>query len=396
MTIAFPLVFFSTKQRYAQGNCSGLVALVLGLVLSFTGQTFALEIDSPLNWLSPQVQECTLDGKPYNRNVGGQTAGGLLRCTDKSTGKVYSEETLVQGQSSGLMRVWGADGARREYGRNPRGERDGEWRQWNPQGQLVVQAQYKNGALQGLTKVFHANAQLARELWHDNDKLVAERGFNAQGQLTVLQGDWGWPLPGLSAATPSNGAHLLYREDGKPLGKVEFQGGKLVQEDRLWDDGKLRMRLKVAADGRIEQNFSPTGVIRREIRWAGANGQKVLDQVYDERGNISEQREWAPNGRVLALTSWYQNGKVSSKTSYDAQGNREESDFATDGKLLRTALYARDGKAISVHRSYHPNGTLGLEEYYDPPGQLARIKRWDKKGNLERDQAVFPDGSPRP
>ena len=105
------------------------------------------------------------------------------------------------------------------------GKREGVWREWYKNGQLQLEAQYKNGESEGLYRYWHENGQLNAEYqnkngkpeglyrhWHKNGQLSQEgqykngekqgiyRSWNENGQLTQegqykngeKQGLWVW------------------------------------------------------------------------------------------------------------------------------------------------------------------------------------------------------------
>jgi hypothetical protein len=94
-------------------------------------------------------------------------------------GKVYAKGTFKNQDSI----VIGSSGI-------PTGDREGLWRFWHENGQLIIEKNYVNGNLEGLYRSWHENGQLQEEgnylngereglhrFWHENGQLEQEGNY---------------------------------------------------------------------------------------------------------------------------------------------------------------------------------------------------------------------------
>jgi hypothetical protein len=108
------------------------------------GLTAALMIGAPA-WA---IQRCELNGESVNPNNGHTTAGksGVMRCTDEDGQVRRRDQTLRDGRFVGPVVVVLADGERREYSVNERGNRHGLARTFDGKGTLRKEENLDNGS----------------------------------------------------------------------------------------------------------------------------------------------------------------------------------------------------------------------------------------------------------
>ena len=135
------------------------------------------------------AQDCEIQGVAVNPTVSSTLQGktGLMRCTDRDSGRIEREQDVVHGRLVGQVRIYQSGLLAKEYGQNERGNLHGTLRELTPGGLLVRKATYDNGLVVGLMRVYHPNGQLQRGSVMDAaGNEIAAVEFTAQGQVTDL------------------------------------------------------------------------------------------------------------------------------------------------------------------------------------------------------------------
>jgi antitoxin component YwqK of YwqJK toxin-antitoxin module len=357
------------------------------------------------------VSDCELNGESVSPYNGATTRGktGLMRCRNRETGQLEREQELRDGDYVGLERFYREGKLLRESNVNARGNREGRHREFGPEGQVLVDAEYVNGENRGLAKRFHPSGQLERVDFHPADK-SADRGasasFNAQGQLRELRcGSQPQLAPLVDDAKLcgfSGGPSQveLFDGSGRLVARASWRDGQRVRHATLDEQGRVRSQDETDGTRRVERELAADGTLRRE-RERVMNGRETVSErlrQFSESGTLVREQRWA-GGRPVSDQQFYLNGQPRSKTEWTAAegGTRvAETDYRDDGKIASTGTWLEQRgrrQPTGAHQVFDAAGRLVAETTYDERGRPSREKAWDAQGVLQRDDAVFEDGS---
>lgn len=378
----------------------GLRVFVATTALLWAGAAFA-------------VTDCELNGEHINTANGNTTKGktGLIRCKDRDTGVLQREQELKDGTFMGLVRFYREGRLEQEHRVNERGNRDGVAREFYANGKLKSEETYENGSTVGLRRTFGPEGGLRRASFHaPSNSELASAEFTDAGQLSDLRcTDKPVLAPAFDDAKACgfNGAATteLFSSKGVLKARVRHDNGRRVRSESLHENGKTARLDEVAGSVRTEQQFSPEGVKRREIAWQLAEpgvlrgALRTREQEFSATGTLTRDKRWAA-GEAVSDDEYYLNGQPRRKVVYsgDARNRIEQvSEFHDNGQLAREGRYARTGRygnaPVGVHKVFDDKGRPAAEMHYDEQGRITRERVFNDAGQVVRDDAVFEDGS---
>ena len=356
------------------------------------------------------AQDCEIQGVAVNPAVSTSLQGktGLMRCTDRDSGRIEREQDVVHGRLVGQVRIYQSGLLAKEYGQNERGNLHGTLRELTPGGLLVRKATYDNGLVVGLMRVYHPNGQLQRGSVMDAaGNEIAAVEFTAQGQVTDLVcGDKPMLAPVIDdtkacgfVGGPSQVDYFL--DGGSLYRRAFFQAGRRIQLDTLRGDGKVVQQEEATATSRIERTFSPTGTKRREMLWSlsGSTAQREKEQEFNPAGKLFRERRWKA-GELASETLYYPNGQVRRKAEYASGPARvlQVSEYYDSGVLSAESTFANTTRyaltPVGTHRKFDATGKLRSETVYDERGKIVRDRTFDEGGQALRDDPG-PEEGPR-
>lgn len=164
------------QRRLGSGPAPWLLALV---ILAASAPRCALAL-----------QSCEVNGVAVSTSNGYTTAGkpGTMRCRDTDSGLLVREQHIENGKFMGLVRQYEDGKLQREYTDNEAGNRQGRFREFGANGQLLRDETYENGSAVGLSQSFYPAGPLRRVAWHlASSGEVASAEFTESGKLRSLR-----------------------------------------------------------------------------------------------------------------------------------------------------------------------------------------------------------------
>jgi antitoxin component YwqK of YwqJK toxin-antitoxin module len=352
---------------------------------------------------------CEINGQQVNPDNGATTAGktGMLRCKDRDSGALVSEQELRDGKYIGLDRRYQNGKLVRERSVNANGNSEGRLRDFAPDGTVLYEATFENGDSIGLSRNWHPNGQLRRASFKgkgNEERASAE--FTLRGQLRDLRcGSQPLLAPVVDDATLCGFKQLsrleFFNDSGQVRERASFDAGKRVRFELLADNGTVVQQQEINGSSRVDRSFSREGVKRREVLW-DVNGKVALmvrEQEFSTTGTLARERKFN-QGELVSEETFYLNGQPRTRDVYSTEGNLRSRDFTSffdSGKPSSTGRYRVPGRgvqlAVGTHKRFDANGRTVSETVYDDQGRSARERAWDDNGSLLRDDAVFEDGS---
>ncbi len=351
------------------------------------------------------IQRCELNGESVNPNNGNTTAGksGVMRCTDEDGSVRRREQTLRDGRFVGPVVMVLADGERREYSVNDKGNRHGLARTFDGKGTLRKEENLDNGSNVGVQKNFAAAGYLEELHFSDERRSVLTIAYLADGTLKELRCAPTSVVPQDREVCGHTGRAsdvTLFREPGKPSGTVSYLAGKAQRSSALDREGRV-VRNEERKDGRlIRRAFYPSGKPRSETDFVEneANsraGREGTAREWHESGQMTQETVWA-DGYEQRIQQWYLNGQPKQRVQIRRDGRdqaRTTESFWDNGKPASVTV-ERNNRLTGWQKYFDEDGVLRREdEHGGERGLLQRRKQYNEQGVMEREERFLEDGS---
>jgi uncharacterized protein len=314
-------------------------------------------------------------------------------------------------QKQGLWRTFHANMVVQSEGKYKNDNKDGYWKEFDDQGNLLTTLKYDNGILipepEELSKIdirkkYHPNAQ------------VKSVGSYLKGQ--------------------EEGVHRFFTEEGKVESAKIYRQGKVAGEGivnpegkrqgewkEFYETGELRAKGKYVnnkregrwvfyyRDGKVEQEGNyRNGLTDGEWKWTYPSGNPWREENYFEGKEDGPSVEYSDTGAVVAKGS-YIDGERDGTWLIDIGEHREEGEYRAGQKygvwkyFFRNGKLKFDGKYVAdmeegVHNQYFETGKLKLTGRYKFGGKEGDWTEYNEDGTVrtvltyERNVLVKVDG----
>jgi antitoxin component YwqK of YwqJK toxin-antitoxin module len=350
------------------------------------------------------IQRCELNGESVSRSNGNTTAGksGLMRCTDDDGQVRRLDQTLRDGRAVGPVLMVLADGERREYSINERGNRDGVARTFDGKGTLRKEENLEDGTAVGVQKNFAEAGYLQELHFALGRRTVLTIGYLADGTLKELRCAPVTLVPQDRDVCGHGGRAsevTLYREAGKPSGTVSYLKGQMQRQTLLDREGRLVRSEELKEGRRIKRVFYASGQPRSETDFIerdpnSGEGREGTAREWAESGQLTQVTHWA-GGYEQHIEQWYLNGRQKARQQIRREGRNQErttESFWDNGKPA-AVNQERNGRLWGWQKYFSEDGVLVREDEHGERGVLQRRKHYDAKGVLEREERFLEDGS---
>lgn len=318
-------------------------------------------------------------------------------------GKIRQTLTYNNGKKEGVSREYDKNGtvitffeynndfliSRERINRNDsKGLKQGEWKEFYPNGVVRTEKNYRDDQLHGYYKEYDTRGVLVLTMLYDNGSIVKskvedepdieiENRYNQNNRL-IYSGPFRNKIP--------VGVHREFGDDGKVTNAYVYNdNGLLISEGIVDENGRFNGRWK---------DLYPDGKIRAEGQYAD-NRRTGVWKFYNSSGKL-EQTGSFNNGRPDGLWKWYfDNGALLREEEYFqglrdgifteyspvgeiiAQGQFTDGEKNGDWKYM-TGDNTEEGKYIiglrdGQWKSYYPDGKIRFKGNYiqgNPDGQL--------------------------
>ncbi|MES2840693.1 MAG: hypothetical protein V4794_10470 [Pseudomonadota bacterium] len=350
------------------------------------------------------IPRCELNGEsvsPYNGNT---TAGksGLMRCVDDDGQVRRLDQTLRDGRIHGPVVMELADGERREYSVNERGNRDGLARTFDGKGRLRKEENLEDGSAVGVQKNFAEAGHLQELHFAAGRRTVLTIAWLADGRLTELRCAAVTLVPQDREVCGHAGRAsdvTLYREAGQPAGTVSYLKGQLQRLTVLDREGRLVRTEELKEGRRIKRVFYPSGKPRSEADFIerdpnSREGREGVAREWAESGQLTQETTWA-DGFEQRIHQWYLNGKQKLRQQIRRDGRNQErtTESFWDNGLPAAMNNERNGRLQGWQKYFTEAGVLAREDEHGERGVLLRRKHYSVQGVFEREERFLEDGS---
>ncbi len=281
------------------------------------------------------------------------------------------------------------------------GLKQGDWKEYWPNGIIKCEKTYVNDLLTGYYKEYDEKGKLVLTMLYDKGAIVKSRvedepdieivnKFDPEGKL-IYSGPYRNKIP--------VGIHRKFGKDGKVTDAYIYNDNGLLLSEGIVDEGgnhngkwkDLYPDGKVQAEGQYNDN-------RRTGQW----------KFYNREGK-TEQTGSYNNGRPDGLWTWYYNtGEIRREEEY-FQGQRDGlyTEYATDGEIIAQGQYSdgekngawkykygdfsEEGKYIlglrdGIWKSYYNNGKLKFRGNYIQGNPNGRQSYYYDNGKIKEEQ----------
>jgi antitoxin component YwqK of YwqJK toxin-antitoxin module len=350
------------------------------------------------------AENCELNGESVSRYNGSTTAGksGLMRCTNESGQVRRLDQTLRDGKTVGPVIMVLADGERREYSLNERGNRDGVARTFDAKGTLRKEENFEDGSAVGVQKNFAEAGHLQELHFATGRRTVLTIGYLADGRLTELRCAAVTLVPQDREVCGHAGRAsdvTLHRADGQPAGTVSYLKGQMQRQSVLDREGRLVRNEELKDGRRIKRVFYPSGKQRSEADFIerdpnSREGREGVAREWAESGQLTQETAWV-EGYEQRIQQWYLNGKQKARQQIRRNGRNQErtTESFWDTGLPAAVNNERNGRLLGWQKYFTEAGVLAVEDEHGERGVLLRRKSYDAQGVLVREERFLEDGS---
>lgn len=279
---------------------------------------------------------------------------------------VFSKELYAADKREGIAKIYFADGS------------------------IKQTIPYADGKKQGLSKEYNNKGELITLYEYNNDFLISRERINRYNSDNQKDGDWKEYYPDGTLwkdMTYRNGVlHGYYREydqRGVLLLAMLYDNGELVEES-VDDDPDIEIRNRYDNEGRLiysgpYREETPVG-IHREYDISGA---VVNSFIYNDNGIIVSEGIINEDGqRSGPWTNYYPDGSIKEKGAY--QDNRRTgmwNFYNRKGDIIQKGGY-RNGRIDGRWEWYYENGKILREEYYYQGKRDGEFFEYSKEGEI--------------
>ena len=297
---------------------------------------------------------------------------------------------------------------------NVRGEKHGTWITFYSDGTKKEEEIYKNGVLDGTTKLYSEKGNLLNERSYREGQII-EEGIQIKAEpillITYYEDEVTIKRKGTYLDSIPNGYHYFYDREGKSEKSIRYIMGVRIAEGPV-DENEKRMgewknyfetgELKSSGgfvndrqhgewnffsqDGKKLQvgNFN-YGVMEGEWKWHFPSGNIFREETYVKGKPNGMCIQYSDSATIVAKGEyvegeregfWIENvGDIREEGSYImGQKNGMWKTYYKDGQLYHAGNFVQ-GDADGRHVFYYPDGTLKEEQYYV---MGRRDKNWKK------------------
>jgi antitoxin component YwqK of YwqJK toxin-antitoxin module len=277
----------------------------------------------------------------------------------------------------------------------------GKWKWFYDDGTLKMEGTFSHGLKNGYFKEYDRNGNLISVVKYVNGE--KEEKTEELTQLDIKTDYWPNGKPKI-VATYKNGVPEGVRREYNENGEVEksyiFKNGKIIAEGILTDGGKREGLWKeYYLDGSLKsegnyKNDKKTG----KWKYYYPNGQLEETGEYENGKPVGKWLWYYPSGKLLREMSYYEGKPDGAFTEYDEDGNvtlkgeylegkregkwvysvgdtREETMYSDDLKNGWDRIYSEDGTLL-YEGKYIDDNPNGEHKWYWPNGKLKQVGRY--------------------
>jgi antitoxin component YwqK of YwqJK toxin-antitoxin module len=241
-----------------------------------------------------------------------------------------------------------------------------------PDGKIQQTLSYSNGKKEGLSKEYDKNGTVITFLEYNNDFLISRERINRTDSKGLKQGEWKEFYPNGAVKSEKNfkddllhGYYKEYNNRGILVLTMLYDNGSIVKS-KVEDEPDIEIENKYDQNNRLiysgpYRNKIPVGVHREY----GTDGKVINAYVYNDNGLLMSEGIVDEGGnRNGKWKDLYPDGKTQAEGQYsDNRRSGVWKFYNSTEKLEQTGSY-NNGRPDGLWKWYYENGTLLREEEY--------------------------------
>jgi len=298
-----------------------------------------------------------------------------------------------------------------------KGLKQGEWKEFYPNGGIKSEKTFKDDLMQGYYKEYDNRGKLVLTMLYDNGSIVKSNVEDEPDIEIVTRHDQDGKLiySGPYRNKIPVGIHREYGKDGKVTNAFRYNdNGLLLSEGVVDEAGNLNGKWKdLYSDGKVQAEGQFTDN-RRSGLWKFYSISEKVEQTgsYNNGRPDGVWKWYYENGALLREEEYFQGQRDGSCTEYSASGEIIAQGQYSDGEKngewkYKSGDYTEEGKYIiglkdGVWRSYYTNGKLqfkgnfvqgnpdGQQSYYYESGKI-KEEQYFQMGIREKTRKKFDE-----
>lgn len=337
-------------------------------IIKSVGKRTSFQLDSVWVFFTEQGDSLEAITYLYGKKNGYYLKYDTITINGKKINFLASKEMYISDVKSGLGTYYFPNGIIKTEIPYVEGKKHGVSKEYNQQGVLVTLKKFHYDQITDIEKINRIdNAGNKQGIWKyfgDNKQMVLEE-FYLEGKL--------------------EGLRKFYDESGKLIRIERYKSGELVPEEDL-NDIKENVIIKDThfADGRIKtsgsylneipvgvhRTFDSTGLVVQGLVFDSL-GVKVAEGVIDKTGK--KQGDWKDlfSDGTTRAEGKYKNDKRTGNWKF----------YYPNGKVEQTGKYL-NGKPDGEWKWYYPNGQISREENFEDGLENGIYTEYDEKGTI--------------
>jgi antitoxin component YwqK of YwqJK toxin-antitoxin module len=241
-----------------------------------------------------------------------------------------------------------------------------------PDGKIQQTVAYNNGKKQGLSKEYDKEGNIISLLEYNNDFLISRERINRIDSKGLKQGEWKEFYPNGRIKTEKtyvndllHGYYKEYDNRGILVLTMLYDNGAIVKS-KVEDEPDIEIVNKYDQDGKMiysgpfrnkipvgtHREYGKDGKVTNAFRY-NDNGLMLSEGIVDEAGNSNGKwKDYYPDGKVQAEGQYTDNRRTGQWKFYNLQG-----------KVEQTGSF-NNGRPDGLWKWYYENGALLREEEY--------------------------------
>jgi uncharacterized protein len=282
-----------------------------------------------------------------------------------------------------------------------RGLKQGEWKEFYPDGTIKSEKTFKDDLMHGYYKEYDKHGILVLTMLYENGSVVKSKvedepdveivnKVDADGKL-IYSGPYRKGVP--------VGIHREYGKDGKITNSFTYNdNGLLLSEGIIDEAGNHNGKWKdLYSDGKVQAEGQYTDNRRSGIwKFYNINGKVEQTGSYNNGRPDGLWKWYYENGEMLREEEYYQGLRDGSSTEYSPTGEiiaqGEYSDGEKNGEWkFKSGTVSEEGKYIiglkdGIWKSYYPDGTLKFKGSFVQGNPDGKQTYYYENGNIKEEQ----------
>ena len=274
-----------------------------------------------------------------------------------------------------------------EEGMMKDGLKEGLWKQWDKNGNIVEEVHYKEDKRHGPATIYFFDGSIQMQVNFKNN--LPHGPYKEYRQKEVYE-------EGAYLDGSKHGAFTRYWQSTDKLNPDvykqagQYEKGLMHGKYEIYKNDKLHMTgefMHDRKDGK-ETVYYDNGQVKRETIYKQGLVEGI-EKFYYPSGKPEAQKSFVKDKPAGKWTEWYEDGKLRAEAEYGNLGwKQKETRYYPSGKIKYMEVHTK-GMLRHEATSYYPNGQKSSHKIYQE-GDLVKVIEWDEKGKKIKEEDKKP------